>query len=752
MARILRFSVFLWRSHAGTWCGRLLDDFRESTAVAKSPSGILKQLKEYLHHLDDKDELWEMDPDFFNPQLRSIKVDVKPEYRLKHRSFVDDTPRTLTFPCVLGKRPNGTLAAVLPTLGKWFDLNDESTLPEMAAYFARIELEGSNTEQITRHLPLAEFLLEELTLTPRGKKEPSLQQEYPSLSAVADPTTVAGSQRSRIWLREEAVHALMAALTESGNRSICLVGDPGCGKTGIILEATRQLEKRRGLEEGRESKDKPKRYWHTSAARLIAGMRWLGQWQERLETVIDELRKCQGILIVENLRELATAGGSGPESSVAAFLLPYLKSRELRILAEATSAEISALERALPGISDVLSIQRIAPLPEPAADALVLHAAEYLSTSKRVDFSPQAAREAARLCRRFQPYAAFPAATLDLMRDTATAARELEMNEISLESVRLEYSRITGLPDHLLTGNGTGQPPEFPALIGQGNAVEAVVKNLLKFKTGLNDPTRPPMVLLFTGPTGTGKTQLAKFLADWLLPNLPAPQRMIRLDMSEYSGPDATIRLLGLPHGEPSDLIKRIRQQPFCVLLLDEVEKASRDVFDVLMNVFDEGRLTDASGRMTWFRSAFIIMTSNLGVTSGGSLGFGQQATLGSIDPATVAAFFRPEFFNRIDQMVIFKPLTREAVEQIAMHELNAIQQREGLASRKIKLTFTANCIATIAEKGFDPIYGARPLQRRIEELIVGPLSTWLVEHPQAKNRTLKFDAKGGSVQGPTEA
>ena len=389
--------------------------------------------------------------------------------------------------------------------------------------------------------------------------------------------------------------SLVAKLTNDKN-SLCVTGPHGCGKTGIVLEAARLV--------GRRSKDggaQQPAFWLTNAARLIAGMRWLGEWQERLELVIEDLRKVDGVLCVESLRELTTVGGHGPEGSLAAFLVPYLRSGELRMVAEATTAELSAIDKVMPALVDCFALQRVEPLDEGASDRLLLAASVWIGKSKRLDIQPAAAREAGRLCRRFQPYAAFPGAPLHLLKEAASASREKGGVAVDSAGLRAEYARLSGLPVHLLDDGERVPPDELHGwfqerLIGQESAVKAVCRALVKFKTGLSDPGRPPAVLLFTGPTGTGKTQLAKLMADWLFPNRPTGERMVRLDMSEYAGHDATRRLLGEEHGEPSDLVKRLRQQPFTVLLLDEVEKASPEVFDILMNVFDEGRLTDAHG------------------------------------------------------------------------------------------------------------------------------------------------------------
>lgn len=746
MARIVRFHIFLWRTGTAAWSGRVLDDLSDGAAVGSSAAAVLGQLRDYLRLLDQRDELWRAMPMYDEPQLRTVKVSVLPEYPGKKMRSHAVRAIQLRLPCVTGKRSSGGVAVELPVMGLGFSLEDEKGLEELASHYVRNHLRGETPAEVSRWLPPEECRLEEIAITPKNRADRNDRDQFPVLSQIARHAGSTDLQRSgRTWEREAEVKSLVARLT-SDPSSLCVTGAGGCGKTSIILEAARQVERGAGGEEKRRS-----RFWLTNAARLIAGMRWLGEWQERLEKGIAELRAVDGVLCVESLRELTTMGGQGPEGSLAAFLLPYLKSGELRMIAEATPAELSAIDRVMPALVDCLALQRVEPLDEAASGRLLLTAAEWIGKSKRLDIQPAAAREAGRLCRRFQPYAAFPGAPVHLLKEAATTAREAGLSLVGPTALRAAYALLSGLPEHLLDDAQRVSPDKIRAwfhqrLIGQEAAVDAVCRSLVKFKTGLNDPDRPPAVLLFTGPTGTGKTQLAKLMADWLFPNRPAADRMVRLDMSEYAGHDATRRLLGGEGGEPSDLVKRLRHQPFTVLLLDEVEKASPEVFDILMNVFDEGRLTDAHGRETWFRSAFIILTSNLGVRTTAGLGFGSSQAHGSIDVSAVTAFFRPEFFNRMDRMVVFDPLTPETVEKIAAAELAALAVREGLAVRRITLQFSLALIRHVAQRGFDPVYGARPLQRRVEELIVAPLSTWLVAHPQAADCGLAFDWREGVV------
>ncbi|MEO0447488.1 MAG: AAA family ATPase, partial [Verrucomicrobiota bacterium] len=405
-------------------------------------------------------------------------------------------------------------------------------------------------------------------------------------------------------------------------------------------------------------------------------------------------------------------------------------------------------DRLLPGLIDEMQVFRIEPFDSAQAISVLGFAADYFTQNERVHVAASAAQETYHLFHRFQPYVAFPGKAIQLMGTVVDQKVQERKNEVTPNDIRREFGAMTGLPDVFLRED---IPLPFEniektfndRIFGQSEAVSQVCRTITKFKAGLNDPGRPIGVMLFVGPTGVGKTQMAKQMGDYLFPNKPVKDRLIRLDMSEYAGHDASERLLGNVLGRPSDLVQKIRANPFSIVLLDEIEKASYDVFDVLMNVFDEGRLTDPLGRVTRFNSALLVMTSNLGATTSGPMGFSEEENeerpAVHTDLSAVKNFFRPEFFNRIDHVISFEPLGKSIIREITRLELGSIDLREGVQDRKLTLLFTDEVVAALAKLGFDPAYGVRPLQRVIEEHIVLPLARRLVGEP-LREKTVHFD------------
>ena len=289
-------------------------------------------------------------------------------------------------------------------------------------------------------------------------------------------------------------------------------------------------------------------------------------------------------------------------------------------------------------------------------------------------------------------------------------------------------------------------------VIGQRKAVTAVANATRRARAGLNDPSRPIGSFLFLGPTGVGKTELTKALADFLFDDDSA---MVRVDMSEYMEKHAVARLIGAPpgyvgHDEGGVLTEAVRRRPYQVILFDEVEKAHPDVFNVLLQVLDDGRLTDGQGRTVDFRNTLIILTSNLGAEAlglGGEVKDAEDAVMGA-----VRAHFRPEFVNRLDEIVIFDRLSRDNMTGIVDIQLATLERR--LEARKVGLSLDDAAKEWLGDKGYDPVYGARPLARVIQKALQDPLAELILSGEVRDGETVEVTAGpdgliiGGVVRG----
>ncbi len=725
-------------------------------AVGDTQKDVLKQLKTYV--LELRESGWydqAFFQDFEQVILRVLTIKVVPEYRVRNRTYPCKTPILLKLPCAVGERATGMHAAVLPTVDVTFEFASDANLEDLAAHYVRQALAGRAPRDIVPYLPPEKIWIDSLRITFPTSDNPKFEEEAPlPLAAIADPLTGRELRKtSRTWERDKEVRDLVARLAEPTG-SICLVGKNGCGKTSVLIEAAARVERTR-RDKTRKGTRAPQLFWLTSGGRIVAGMRYLGQWEERLEEVIEELQHAEGVLCIENLLELVRLGGSGPETSLGAFLVPYLVHGELRIVAEATPEEIEACERILPGLVDQLQTVKLDPFTPEQSRKVLKKAGEALGASEGIPFAIEAPTAAFSLFQRFQPYSGFPGRAISFLAETAaSASTPPDVPEaITAAHVRSRFGEVTGLPAAYLDD---AIPFRFDTvlenfekrILGQPGATRAITSSLARFKAGLNDPARPLGVFLFTGPTGVGKTALARALGDHLFPQRPERDRVVRLDMSEYAGYDASRRLLGDPYGEPSELVRRIRTNPFGILLLDEIEKASPEVFDIFMNVFEEGRLTDIFGRVTYFQSTLIIMTSNLGSGGSGTVGFTDpDKVAGPVDESIVKKFFRPEFFNRLDRVVPFSGLERDTILKITAGELNAIAKRSGAERRGLTLHFASDLIESLAETGFDPKLGARPLQRTIEQRVTVPLARYLLKKRELSDVTLKVSISGDSVE-----
>jgi len=533
---------------------------------------------------------------------------------------------------------------------------------------------------------------------------------------------------------------------------VVLLGPPGVGKTTLLHRWASDLLEADDFPSHRNL-DRAHEVWRVSTARILAGMSHIGEWEQRCVELAHEATDPRVVLWVEDLHAFGTAGRSREsDRSLADFFRGPVARGEITIIGEATPSEWHRLQEHAPTFADRFATLRVTPTDPAETMHLLLHEARELEPSRRVAFTPDVYRAVLQLGETLHPGTARPGVAVDLLRRLAADASfeaqvEVEAQvEIDGDAVVRFLARRTGLPEVLLRPDASLDPDALEAsfaqhVLGQDEAVRAAVDLVARIRAGLTDPERPFATYLFTGPTGTGKTQMAKALAGFLYGD---ESRLVRVDMGEMTGPDSVARLIGDRFDPRGQLTDAVRQQPFCVVLLDEVEKAHPAVLQLLLQLLDEGRLTDAGGAVTDFRRAVIVMTSNLGAKPRAAVGFGERAdaVLRDVDRA-VREFFPPELFNRIDRVVPFAPLTPEVAERVCEKELAQLLARRGLTDRRVFVFPHPEAVKRMAEDAFDARDGARSVKRHLEATVGALLSDELARGSRAEMRIARVYVEG---------
>ncbi|HEU4534279.1 MAG TPA: AAA family ATPase, partial [Polyangiaceae bacterium] len=523
--------------------------------------------------------------------------------------------------------------------------------------------------------------------------------------------------------RDGLVDRLVDELGTREGAALVLVGPPRDGKTAVAHEFARRLHAWNGRHGLRRD------VWRVDGNRFIAGMKYVGQWEARAREMLRELAETGDILYLDDLASMVQAGRTGKgDTNVAQFLAPALAKGGLTVLAESTPERLAWAREEAPGFAQLFRAVALEPMSARASLPVLLGAlrdlegeAERLVAPQRM--TPSALEATLRLADRFLPNEAFPGKAVRLLRATLDRAVEpTPARDGGFErrygpgDVQAALQQRTGLPEFVLDPARALTREQIRErfrdhIAGQGEAVDALADLVVALQQGLCDPDKPLGTFLFVGPTGVGKTESARALARVLF---GGPERMVRFDMSEFAEPYAVARLIGRPGDPDGELTAALRAQPFCVVLFDEIEKAHPRVFDALLQLLGEGRLSDAAGRLSDARQAVIIMTSNLGVREAAShAGFvraaGDATRAHYLDAAR--RFFRPEFFNRIDRLVPFRPLDPEALRRVVEQQLGELLGRRGIARANLLVEVEPATLDALVERAYDPRFGARPLK-----------------------------------------
>lgn len=539
----------------------------------------------------------------------------------------------------------------------------------------------------------------------------------------------------------ELLSRLEAGFEAEPAKSSLIVGETGVGKSAAISRLSSRLN------------NKGWTIFMAGHSELIAGQMYIGQFEERLNQLIEHLAASDKILWFIPAFDALAFSGRHKYSPVSALdtILPYVESGEIKIVGELSRSAYERLTLTDPRVSSTFSINRIEPLP--VSETMALGKTWLAHSTKASD--PQVLKEAWHLAQHYLSESSSPGNLIKLLTLTrqrlARGKPKDKVVSIRPEDLLATLVELTGLSEVMLNDEAALDLEQLrrhfhQRVIGQDEAIACLVERVAMIKAGVTDPTRPSGVFLFAGPTGTGKTEIAKALSEWLF---GSPDRMIRIDMSELQTAESLERLIGSEEGGGA-LTDLIHEQPFSIVLLDEFEKAHPNVWDLFLQVFDDGRLTDRKGRTADFRHAIVILTSNLGAAIPTDAPMGFSGAKNTFDPASVLSevekVFRREFINRIDRVVVFRPLSRDVMRSILQKELDLAFQRRGLRSRSWAVEWDEAAIDFLLDQGFTPDLGARPLKRAIDRHLLAPLAQTIVNRQVPAGDQFLFVTQKGNA------
>jgi len=563
-----------------------------------------------------------------------------------------------------------------------------------------------------------------------------------------------------MYVREDLVEQLIALL-DGPEQRVLLVGEPGTGKNALVHALATWIAADDSRVQSTSLRQRP--IYECTPSSFQLSCHYVHELETKMQLIADNCRDENAVLFIDEINLAITAASlsEGHDRTVANLLLPYLSRNEIATIGATTpdgykymlrnnprfANEFARLEVWEPDMDDSVRMveDRIAKLSTGAA------------TGRTHAFSRGLERTVVEVAGRWLKGRRFPGKGLELLNEVvATAGGRATTDPVSDHDVYETLRTRTGLreeivlPERALAAEDVREALSDEVL-GQPAAVETIVNVVLQTKADVAATDRPIGCLFFAGPTGVGKTQLARSTAKYLF---DTEDRLLRYDMSEYASADGFLKLCGSAgqDREPGRLVSEVRAMPFSVLLFDEIEKAHSRVFNALLQVLGEGRMTDEAGQTVSFLNCVIILTSNVGshLYTQGAIGFGQASRARVPEQRIldeIAKTFPPEFVNRLSAIVCFQPLDEETVRAIAQREVEALAQRRGFADRNLALTFEPEIIDLLCERGFDARYGARAMQRAVANLLLTPLAGVLAAQPDLRDTQLHAALDGATVR-----
>jgi len=555
--------------------------------------------------------------------------------------------------------------------------------------------------------------------------------------------------------REVEIERVVQILSRRKKNNPILIGEPGVGKSAIVEGLALRIKN------NEDDALHGKRIVTLDIASMVAGTTYRGQFEERMKNVITELlNHPEIILFIDEIHTIIGAGNASGSLDAANILKPALARGEVQCIGATTTAEFAksiekdgALERRFQKV-------QVRPTTGDETFDILTRLSEHYAHYHNVIYTREVLKACVGLSERYLTDRAFPDKAIDVMDEVGArshAKRHLHSEEkhpaytITTEDVAGVVSMMSGVPvQRVATAENERLRTMGEVLrrriIGQDKAVDTVVKAIQRSRLGLRDPKRPIGTFFFLGQTGVGKTYLAQCLAEEMFGSKDA---IIRFDMSEYMEKHTVSLLVGAPpgyvaHEDGGKLTEAVRRKPYSIVLFDEIEKAHPDIFNILLQVLDEGRLTDRQGHIVDFRNTIIVLTSNVGTRQLQEFGSGVGFSAGMMDQKETNKMllkalqkqFPPEFVNRIDNVVTFEPLSRETIGQIVRIEISMLQQR--LKTQGHQLSVTPEVIGQLVDKSFDTKNGARPVKRAVQTYLEDPLTEILLRKPNQKKITIK--------------